>query len=259
MATSVDFSKKNLVIITGASQGIGQTIAVELSKCLGNDSVVVLIARSRDGLETTKNLMLKNNDKIVVNVQCLNLAKPTLTELEGLFNLTLDFEAAIIFHNVGHMGTLSKTTELIDLQAWRDYYDLNVFSVGILNTIFYKKLHNVVPRLVVVNITSLIGRQPTPDMAYYGTGKAAREMFFRIFAMEEPDVTVFNYSPGPVDTPMLDFVVDNLTNQDVKSKFVELQKNNGVLTTVQTVTKMLTILKSGDFKSGDTVDYFDRI
>lgn len=34
------------------------------------------------------------------------------------------------------------------------------------------------------------------------TGKAARDMFFRTLAVEEPNIRVLNYAPGPCDTDM---------------------------------------------------------
>jgi len=259
MALSINFSKKSLVIITGASQGIGQTLAIELSKRLGKESALSLIARSEKGLTDTKNRIIETNNNVTVKIHSLDLTKPDLNTLEKIFDQDLNVDQAIIFHNVGQIGTLNKTTELTDIQNWRDYFDLNVFSVGILNSIFMKKLHGVVKNLAVINVTSLVGSKPFHDMAMYGCGKAAREMFFKVFALEETDVTVLNYSPGPVDTAMVGEVLDNVKDAGVKSMFVELKEKKTILTPQQTVEKLLGILEKGDFKSGDTIDYFDRI
>lgn len=51
-------------------------------------------------------------------------------------------------------------------------------------------------RRTVVNITSLCALQPFCSWVLYCTGKAAREMMFRVLAEEEPDLRVLNYSPG---------------------------------------------------------------
>lgn len=48
----------------------------------------------------------------------------------------------------------------------------------------------------VVNISSLCALQPFPSWVLYCTGKAARDMMFRVLAQEEPDLRVLNYSPG---------------------------------------------------------------
>ncbi len=48
----------------------------------------------------------------------------------------------------------------------------------------------------VVNISSLCALQPFRSWVLYCTGKAAREMMFRVLAEEEPDLRVLNYAPG---------------------------------------------------------------
>jgi len=47
-----------------------------------------------------------------------------------------------------------------------------------------------------VNISSLCALQPFRSWALYCSGKAARDMMFRVLAAEEPDVRVLNYAPG---------------------------------------------------------------
>lgn len=51
-------------------------------------------------------------------------------------------------------------------------------------------------RRSVVNVSSLCALQPLPSWVLYCTGKAARDMMFRVLAEEEPDLRVLNYSPG---------------------------------------------------------------
>lgn len=48
----------------------------------------------------------------------------------------------------------------------------------------------------VVNISSLCALQPFRSWVLYCTGKAARDMMFRVLAEEEPDLRVLSYSPG---------------------------------------------------------------
>lgn len=51
-------------------------------------------------------------------------------------------------------------------------------------------------RRCVVNVSSLCALQPFPSWVLYCTGKAARDMMFRVLAEEEPDLRVLNYAPG---------------------------------------------------------------
>lgn len=62
------WSRRTCVILTGASKGIGQRLAVEIGKLLIPDSTIVLIARDTNGLEKTKELVIKENGDILVEV-----------------------------------------------------------------------------------------------------------------------------------------------------------------------------------------------
>jgi len=45
-------------------------------------------------------------------------------------------------------------------------------------------------------MTSLLGIEPYKSVGYYCIGKASREMFFRVLALENPTLNVLSYSPG---------------------------------------------------------------
>lgn len=98
--------------------------------------------------------------------------------------LPIDFDRMVVVHNVGTMGDLSQlTTDMTNINTWRNYYDLNVFIPAILNGVVMKiftELANA--SKTVINITSLLGIQPLKSTAYYCTGKAAREMFFKVIS-----------------------------------------------------------------------------
>lgn len=263
MTTSIDFSKKSLIIITGASRGIGQTIAVEVSRHLTQDSIIVLLARSGDGLKETKSQIQEIDKSLTVLTYITDLSKPSNEEYNNVFKNILetidqnDMHFGIIFHNAGHIGALKQTTDLTDLTLWREYFELNMFSVVSLNSAFVKNFKTVVPQLMCVNITSLVGRSPFKNMAMYGSGKAAREIFFKVLAIEEPNIIVLNYSPGPVDTEMFNSIIETAQSDEVKQTFKTVKDNN-ILTSVQTVSKMIKLIEKGDFKSGDIIDYFDK-
>lgn len=264
MACSVNFEKKSIVFISGASKGIGQSLAINLARQLNQSSIFVLMARSADGLEKTKNDIAEIDKCICVLTFVIDLSKPDNDLFGKIFDEILNkidsqqIEFGLFFHNAGHVGVLKQTTDLTDLNAWRNYYDLNLFSVILLNSLFVKKIRPIAPQLVVVNITSLCGRVPFKDLAMYGSGKAAREQFFRVFALEEPRIVVLNYSPGPVSTDMFHSIVKEAQSEDVRKDFQEVA-DKSVLQPEQTVDKLIEILKKGEFQNGATVDYFDRI
>lgn len=113
-------NKKSVVIVTGASRGLGRSFALEISKVVGEGSVFFLMARSMDGLEKTKELILQNQtEKVFEKIVCTSVdnSKPDESEFKKIFDDNFpgsnvsDFEQAIIVHNagsIGNQGTLSK-------------------------------------------------------------------------------------------------------------------------------------------------------
>ncbi|XP_046480480.1 sepiapterin reductase-like [Neodiprion pinetum] len=256
-------SGKVFLLVTGASRGIGKQITESFATLLGNGSVVLLIARNENGLKETAQKLPKS---LSVHTASMNLSVATADELKDVVRKALgsegatQFEKAIIIHNAGSLGDVSKpTNDMKDLTTWRNYYDLNVFSPAILNGVFMEFFNEdtKVTRLVI-NITSLCGIQPSKSLAYYCTGKAAREMFFKVFALENPEVNVLNYSPGPVETDMQQVLRKNLGDADGKKMFNDFKASGSVLTTEQTVNRLIEILKLQNYKSGDHVDYYDK-
>lgn len=66
------WSRRTCVILTGASKGIGQSLAVEIGRLLIPESTIVLMARDTNGLEKTKEMVNKVNNDILVEVSLTN-------------------------------------------------------------------------------------------------------------------------------------------------------------------------------------------
>ena len=263
MSTPLDFNKKILAIITGASQGIGKTIALELNRRLASGSKLVLIARSEDKLIENKKLLADINTDVAVDVRALDLSKTTATNYETVidssFNPKTDtYDVGIIFHNAGQVGKLTKSTELRSFDEWRSFYDTNLFSASILNSVFLDRIKPHVSNTFVVNISSFCGVQAVVNMGMYCSAKAARNLFFGVVAAEEPDVAVLNYSPGPVETDMFNTIAVSAQSEALRVRFKGMREDKQVLSTAQTVAKLLDVLGKGGYKSGDFVDYFER-
>lgn len=98
----------------------------------------------------------------------------------------------------GSLGDVSRYTRSFTSRADVDpYFSLNVSSclcltAGILQA--FPQRPGV--KRTVVNISSLCALQPFCSWVLYCTGKAARDMMFRVLAEEEPDLRVLNYAPG---------------------------------------------------------------
>lgn len=96
------------------------------------------------------------------------------------------------------LGDVSRSSRSFTSVAEVDsYLSLNVSSCLCLTA---QLLQAFPPRpgaaTTVVNVTSLYALEPCRSWVLYCTGKAAREMMFRVLAQEEPHVRVLSYSPG---------------------------------------------------------------
>lgn len=258
MANSIDLNQVSYCLVTGASRGIGQKMAIECSKKFKAGSVVVLLARSITGLEKTKSLILEENSQISVVIHSIDLTAPSKKELNEIITKSMScliFELAFIIHNFGTTGDLSKTaSKMNDMTEWHSYFSANVFSVAGLNCQFMENFPTT--KKLIVNITSKMALFSAGSMTLYCSGKAAREMYFRVLADEQPEILVLNYSPGPVETDMSANVEATTSDQSVKEFFKGIRANNTILTTDQTTAKFIEILEKGDYKSGDHVGYY---
>lgn len=264
MATSrsIDLSGSVYCVVTGASQGIGRALAVEVSKLFGPKSLMLLLARNEQELAKTASLC--ESDRVTVIINSIDLGKASLDEMNVALNASLkgreqsEFSKVLIFHNVGSLGNLStETSRMEDVKELQSYYNLNVFNVISLNTQFLKLFQGVEDRIIIINITSLCAIKPMGGMAYYCSGKAAREMYFRVLAEEKNGIKVLNYSPGPVETAMIDFVLSEAVNDNLKDVFTSFKNQGTLLAPEVTAKKCMKVLQAGSFAPGEHVDYFD--
>lgn len=97
---------------------------------------------------------------------------------------------------------------------------------------------------------------------YYETGIFSIKyafLFVQVFALENPDVNVLNYAPGPVDTNMFRMVCETIADSKAKKMYNEMKEKKTVLTTEQTINRLVQILKERKYNSADHVDYYDKL
>lgn len=95
----------------------------------------------------------------------------------------------------------------------------------------------------------------------HSSGKAARQMYFRVLALEEaendPMLTVLNYQPGPVQTEMTHDIEENAVAADVRKIFKGMREEKTILQPIDTAIKFIKIIELGDYDSGASIDYYD--
>ncbi len=262
------WNQKTFCLVTGASRGIGRTVSIEFSKKVADGSVFLLMARSVAALEETKSAILEatTGRNISVVTVPVDLEKPNKdtyrNSIESALTQTntssVDFQHSILVHNAGSLGIEKKlkVAEMEDLDELQSYFNLNVFSMMILTTQFFKIFNDSSKQRSIIQITSLAAINPCNTWGLYCTGKAARDMLMKIVA-QESGIQVLNWAPGPVETEMLDSVCKNTGDPDLQKMMTDCRSGGNALTCEQTVTKLVRVLAEKKNVKGEHVDYFD--
>lgn len=188
---------KKLVVITGASSGIGRATAIRFAN-LGHP--LLLLARRIEKLEE---LNLPNTLCRKVDVTDLDSFQNAVNEAESLYG-----EVDLIVNNAGVMLLGNAITQ--NPQEWQQMLNINV--MGVLNGV-KTVLGKMVARQsgTIVNISSIAGRKTFPDHAAYCATK------FAVHALTEnirgevagSNVRMTVIAPGVVETELLSHTTDN--------------------------------------------------
>lgn len=179
------------ILVTGASSGIGKSIALECSKM---GAKLIITARNEERLSETLNSLEGDGHKsIIADLSVENDIKKLIGELPKLDGLVL----AAGF--VEMWPVLFATRERIE-----KIYATNLYSpIEILRCVIKKKLFNL--GFSVVAIDSIAGVSDiSPANSIYGSGKAALASFLKYFALEmaSKKIRINTISPGMILTPM---------------------------------------------------------
>jgi sepiapterin reductase len=179
------------------------------------------------------------------------------------------YERVIFINNAGSLGPLvpvGTSNSATKLQALCDSMNFNVVSSSYLTAelmSIYKTSRLSADYLTIVNVSSLAALQPFESWALYCSGKAAREMFHKVLAVEnEKDtcLSVLNYAPGPLDTDMSREIRESPTlGQDSKDYFQSLKDDNKLVQVKDSAAKLVKLVIMNKFVSGSHIDYFDHI
>ncbi|CAH1263687.1 SPR [Branchiostoma lanceolatum] len=260
---SSSLGKPTFCVITGASRGLGRSMAVELSGRLGEGSRLVLTARSLSGLEQTQALVVNKTTSVSVKLVCGDLEDSDRYEdffREIFSDVTPDvFQHALLIHNASTLGDVSKrVVEHCDAEVLQKYYTVNVTSVITLTARFLQVFPSSDVTRTVVNITSSAGFTPIKTNSLYCSGKAARDIVFKVLAEESPEVRVLSFSPGAMDTEMFDYYRTHVGDPEVRALLCQLAEDGKLLKPDFSAQKLVQILEENSYKSGAILDVLDR-
>ncbi|UJR13077.1 hypothetical protein I4U23_000101 [Adineta vaga] len=189
-----------IALITGASEGIGLTIAQQF--IIEDIEHIFITGRRQETLDEA----LKTIDNI--NVTAIQADVSNLIQLDHLYNVIQKEKGRldIIVANAGI--SLISSLESINEQQYDDIFNINV--KGTLFTI-QKALPILVDGgsiILMGSVSSIKGHSTT---SVYSASKAAIRSFARCWAVDlkERKIRVNTLSPGSIETTMLKTVADN--------------------------------------------------
>ena len=191
-------TQPRLILVTGASRGIGRSAALHLAK---QGDIVIAIARSRLALEKLDDEIRAAGGKQPV------LVPHDLRDFDGIDRLGASLNERygkldILVGNAGLLGPLTPVGH-IPPDIWQEVMDVNV-------TANYRLIRSLDPLLRrsdagrAIFVTSGAASSAKAYWGPYAVTKAALETLVRTYAAEitKTDVKANLLSPGPIRTMM---------------------------------------------------------
>lgn len=192
--------EKKVIILTGASSGIGFQTAEMLAK---QGHIVYGAARRVEKMEPLKDFGVKPLQLDVTSEDSINEAVESVINAEGRID--------VLVNNAGY-GSYG-AVEDVDMVEARKQFDVNLFGVAMLTKQvlpLMRKQHEG----TIINISSMGGRVTTYFGAWYHATKYALEAFSDALRMETKEfgINVTLIEPGGIKTPWGFIAADHLEN-----------------------------------------------
>ncbi|HLL52303.1 MAG TPA: glucose 1-dehydrogenase, partial [Myxococcaceae bacterium] len=197
--------KDKVAIVTGASRGIGESIAREFSAA---GAKVVISARKQPGLDEVAEKIRQAGGEV------LTVAAHTgkLEDIQALVKATVDKfgKVDVLVNNAATNPYFGPLMDVSD-SAWDKTFEVNTKG-------YFMAIREVVRHLqernapgAIVNVASVVGLRAAPFQGVYGMTKAAVISMTKTFAQElgGTGIRVNAIAPGLVETRFASAIVEN--------------------------------------------------
>ncbi|KAK9721287.1 hypothetical protein K7432_003551 [Basidiobolus ranarum] len=243
-----------VVIITGASRGIGRAIALDVLRLGGN---VMAVARSESELKKLQD-EASNPDSVAYLVGDLtdeSVIKKVVEETISKFG-----RITSVVLNAGVIEPV-KSIASGSIEDWKKLFDINFFSV--LSLVQQSLPHLRKTKGNFVMVSSGAGYKAYEGWSAYCCSKAALNMLALSVSKEETDVSAIAVRPGAVDTDMQKSIrevgLGNMSEYDY-SRFIQMKADSTLVkpedcghVMAQLAVKGVPADLNGEFVSWDDV------
>ena len=182
-------------LITGASKGIGKSIAIELAKRQNN---VLLIARNSEQLASTAE-EIKRDYKVDCQFLTLDLSETNAPDKVLDWCKHNNFNIHILVNNAGY--GLSGSFLNYDMATYQKMMQINMSTPLSLILKFIPQLKQQ-PKSYILNISSSSAYQAVPGLSVYAASKSFVLSMSRgiRYELRDTPISVTVICPGPTDT-----------------------------------------------------------
>ena len=182
-----------VALITGASRGIGRSVALTLARA---GARLTLVARSRKDLDVVATEIAVAGGSAIVHAADLRDASAANGAVDAAVSAYGGLQILVNNAGVGGFSPLAQTTD----DEWDRILGTNLTAV-------FRLTRAALPQLTkrgghIFMISSLAGQNPIPNMSAYCASKAALDHLASCLMLEvrHQGVKVTTFAPGSVDT-----------------------------------------------------------
>jgi len=198
---------KKVILITGASSGMGKTSAIKL---IQEGHVVYTVARRIDQMKDLQNLGGHPIKMDITNEAEIQYVVDTIIQKEGKID--------VLWNNAGY--GLYGSVEDVPIDEARKQFEVNLFGLAAITQKVLPYMRKVNSGLII-NTSSMGGKMYTPMGAWYHATKHAVEGFSDCLRLElkQFSIKVVILEPGIIETEFGDVMLDNISKFSGKTVY----------------------------------------
>lgn len=234
--------RNKVVLVTGASRGIGRTIAKTLA--LEGNTVVANYNNSKNKAEDLKAELEKENINIDIYQADVSKREEVTSMVEYVINKYGKID--VLVNNAG-IDLVRLFTEVTD-EDWNYVINNNLYSVFCVSQQVAKHMINAKSG-VIINISSIFGQIGASCESIYAVSKAGIDALTKSLAKELSlsNIRVNSIAPGLIDTEMN----NDLSEEDIKNVEAEIPLKR--IGRTEEIAKTVKMLMECDYITGQVI------